>query len=87
MWLAGSAFDPAPLIAQWGVAGLILIVLFAVGRVIHKEDKERSDRLEAELREVNKALVDRVVPALTDAAKAIELAHDREIEARARRRA
>jgi hypothetical protein len=68
--LAGS-IDPITAIGQWGSTGAVLLVLFAVARIIYKDTKDRADRLESELREVNKALVEKIVPAFDATGKAL----------------
>lgn len=72
-----GALDPSNFL-QFGAIGLLaLIALFAVNKLFarqvaaHDKDIARADRLEAELREQNRLIQDKLVVELTRATEAI----------------
>lgn len=58
--------------AQYGVLGVFagMLVWFAKGA--HQRERERGDRMEAEVQRLHALILDRVIPALTSATKAAE---------------
>jgi hypothetical protein len=79
-------------LANYGVLGLFTIILIGFAFRAWQRETARADRVEAELREKNQAMLDKVIPALTTAALAAkeaadlvrELADEREREWRRR---
>lgn len=76
---------------QYGAVGLIAIIALAAVRVLHKREvasyereKERADRLEAELAKLNTAIRERYLLALNDATSAVAEALAKLTEARRR---
>lgn len=72
--LAEAATDPVNLgiLAQYGVLGLVAGGLFVFAKVSYRRETERADRLEAEVVRLNNLIIERVIPALTSAAQAVE---------------
>lgn len=58
--------------AQYGVLGVITVLLVWFAKGAHQREKDRSDRLEEENRRLNTVIQDRVIPALTSATRAAE---------------
>lgn len=85
MFLA-TAVDPVTTIGQYGAAGALAALLLILGRYVYRRETDRADRLEAELREVNRALVDKYVPTLDATSRALLDATQLIIELRAERR-
>lgn len=63
---------------QYGAVGVIAIIALAAVRVLFKREtaaydreKDRADRLEAELTKLNQAIQERYLVALNDATKAV----------------
>lgn len=81
-----TAVDPISTIGQWGAAGALAALMLMAGRYVYRRESDRADRLENELREVNKALVEKYVPTLDATAKALLDANQLIIELRAERR-
>lgn len=63
-------------LGNYGVLGLFTLVLLGFGLRAWQREITRADRLEIELREKNQALQDKVVPALTTAAAAVQASQD-----------
>lgn len=88
----GGALD-LTVFAQYGVLGLIAAMLIWFARGAHQRERDRADRMEAENRRLNELILDRVIPALTSATRAVEdsgnqltaLQRERELEQLARR--
>ena len=59
-------------LANYGVLGIFAIILLGFGLKAWQREIARADRMETELREKNTFLQDRVIPALTAAAAALE---------------
>lgn len=83
-FIAGAAGDPVDLgtLAQYGVVGLVAAGGIIFARTSYKRETDRSDRAEAEVARLNKVIierndmiVDRVIPALANAASAAEAAN------------
>lgn len=58
--------------AQYGVLGIIAAMLIWFAKGAHQRERDRADRMEAENKRLNELILDRVIPALTSAARAIE---------------
>jgi hypothetical protein len=70
--------DTTPLLAQYGALGLMVIfagfavrVLFQRSTEAYEREKERADRMEAEVRRLNEIIQDKMLPILHEATKAI----------------
>lgn len=79
-WLTAqtTAADPFSALLQYGAIGILALfaviavrVLFAEERKAHDRDRDRADRLENELRQLNKDVQEIVMPAVTKATDAI----------------
>jgi hypothetical protein len=69
---------PNDLLAQYGAlgamviaAGLIIRVLFQRETQAHEREKQRADRMEAEVQRLNAVIQERMLPILHDATQAI----------------
>lgn len=60
------------LFAQYGVLGIIAAMLIFFAKGAHQRERDRADRMEAENKRLNELILDRVIPALTAAARAAE---------------
>lgn len=60
------------MLAQYGVLGVVSAGLIIFAKGAYKRETDRSDRLEAEVIRLNNMIVDRVIPALTSSANAVE---------------
>lgn len=60
------------LFAQYGVLGIITALLIYFAKGAHQREKDRADRLEAEVGRLHTLMLDRVIPALTSATRAAE---------------
>lgn len=81
---AAAAADPTAALVQYGPVGVFLLITLGVVRVLygrevdaHNRERERADRLEAELRAQNAAIADKILPVLTAATHAISEILDR----------
>ncbi len=84
-----AGFDPAGILVQYGAIGVFLLITLGVVRVLflrevdaHTRERERADRLEAELRAQNQALVEKILPVLSAATHAMSEILDRDRERR-----
>lgn len=85
-----AGFDPAGIFVQYGAIGVFLLITLGVVKVLfnrevlaHQRERERADRLEAELRAQNLALVDKILPVLSQATNALsEILEQRDREQR-----
>jgi len=66
----GNASDVATL-TQYGVLGVLAVILIVFARLAYRRETERADRLEAELRAQNMAIQDKAIPALLAATAAM----------------
>lgn len=75
--------DPAGNLYQYGAIGVfaVLLVFFAFSAI--KRERDRTDRAEQELRELNAAMREEVIPVLTQATNAIVRVTDTMAEAAA----
>lgn len=79
-WAAEVAAEPSggaggldlTIFAQYGVLGIFagMLVWFAKGA--HQRERDRADRMEAEIQRLHELILDRVIPALTSATRAAE---------------
>jgi hypothetical protein len=60
------------LLAQYGVLGLVAMLLIIFARVSYKRETDRSDRLETEVVRLNNMIIEKVIPALSSATGAIQ---------------
>lgn len=58
--------------AQYGILGVIAAMLIWFARGAHQRERDRADRLEAEVQRLHTLMLDRVIPALTSATNAAE---------------
>lgn len=58
--------------AQYGVLGVIAALLIWFAKGAHQRERDRADRLEAEVGRLHTLMLDRVIPALTSATRAAE---------------
>jgi hypothetical protein len=58
--------------AQYGVLGVIAVILIWFAKSAHQRERDRADRMEAENKRLNELVLERVIPALTSATHAIE---------------
>jgi hypothetical protein len=75
-WMAaaadgGGGIDIA-VFAQYGVLGVIAAILIWFAKGAHQRERDRADRLEAEVQRLHTLMLDRVIPALTSATNAAE---------------
>lgn len=79
LWLlAQTGPDPVGALLQYGALGILAAlsilavrVLFAEQRKAHDREQQRADRLEQELRQLNKDVQELVMPAVTKSTEAI----------------
>lgn len=72
-WAADASGDPnLGLLAQYGILGLVAGGLIWFAKFMVGRETARADRLEAEVIRLNGLIVDRVIPALTSSAGAVE---------------
>jgi hypothetical protein len=69
---AGVAGPDLGVLGNYGILGLFTVILLGFGLRAWQREITRADRLETELREKNQAMQDRVIPALTTAAAAVQ---------------
>jgi hypothetical protein len=80
-------------VLQYGIVGVVAIVLFFVAKRLFDREQARADRLEADVRRLNDLMAEQLIPALTKSTSAVldaqQLINDirraREIEDAARR--
>lgn len=58
--------------AQYGVLGIITLILIFFARGAYQRERERADRLEKENQRLHELIIDRVIPALGSATRAAE---------------
>lgn len=70
--------DPTGSLIQYGALGIFVVVLVGAVRILfaqqtaaYKREQERADRIELELRALNKDVREDVMPALTRSTEAI----------------
>ncbi len=69
---AGGAPIDLTVFAQYGILGVIAAMLIWFARGAHQRERDRADRLEAEVQRLHALMLDRVIPALTSATNAAE---------------
>ncbi len=74
VWAADAGGSPIDLtvFAQYGILGVIAAMLIWFARGAHQRERDRADRLEAEVQRLHALMLDRVIPALTSATNAAE---------------
>lgn len=80
--------------AQYGILGILALILIFFARGAHQREQARADRMEAENQRLHELIIDRVIPALGSATRAAEesaellaaMQRERELAAFARRR-
>lgn len=77
-FLAQAGTDPLNSLLQYGALGMLALfallavrVLFSQETKAHELDRARADRLEQELRQLNKDVQELVMPAVTKSTEAI----------------
>ncbi|GAB3952586.1 hypothetical protein GCM10029976_091070 [Kribbella albertanoniae] len=70
--------DTTPILAQYGALGVMVIfagfavrTLFQRETQAHEREKERADRMEAEVQRLNAVIQEKMLPILHEATKAI----------------
>lgn len=70
--------DTTPILAQYGALGVLVIVAGFAVRVLfqrsteaYEREKQRADRMEAEVQRLNAIIQDKMLPILHEATKAI----------------
>jgi hypothetical protein len=58
--------------AQYGVLGVITLLLIVFARGAYQREKDRADQAAAENRQLYSLMLDRVIPAVTSATSAVE---------------
>lgn len=58
--------------AQYGVLGIITLILIFFARGAYQRERDRADRLEQENQRLHELIIDRVIPALGSATRAAE---------------
>lgn len=69
---------PSDILVQYGALGVMVVAAGAIIRVLfqretaaHEREKERADRMEAEVQRLNQVIQERMLPILHDATQAI----------------
>lgn len=71
------AADPtSTLLASWGAPGAVLIILGLFTWRLVKREQDRADRLEAQLKEQNEKIIDRLADVLKESRDALVSAND-----------
>jgi hypothetical protein len=69
-----AAIDASPVdlgaFAQYGILGVLAVMLIWFAKGAHQRERDRADRLEAENRRLYQLFLDQVVPAMTSATRA-----------------
>lgn len=58
--------------AQYGVLGIITLILIFFARGAYQRERDRADRMEAENQRLHELIIERVIPALGSATRAAE---------------
>ncbi len=58
--------------AQYGVLGIITLILILFARGAYQRERDRADRIEQENQRLHELIIDRVIPALSSATRAAE---------------
>lgn len=72
---ADPAIGPIGALAQYGVLGIIVIVLFLFARQAYDREAKRADRLEEELAKLRDRTEERIIPLATRAIDVLERAY------------
>jgi hypothetical protein len=62
--------------AQYGILGILALILIFFARGAHQRERDRADRMEQENQRLHELIIDRVIPALGSATRAAEEAAD-----------
>lgn len=76
MMLLAAAGDPTGVLLQYGAVGAGLVVLGGFAWSTIKRERERADRLERELQEMNNRVIERLADVLKGAGDALTSAND-----------
>jgi hypothetical protein len=69
--------DPTgTILATWGAPGALVVVLGLFAWAAYKRERDRADRLEAELREQNGKITDRLAEVLSQSRDALKDVND-----------
>ncbi len=68
---AGAGLDVS-VFANYGVVGVIAAMLLWFAKGAHQRERDRGDRLEAELQRLHEVMMERVIPALSAATRTAE---------------
>ncbi len=66
-----SGFDPA-VFAQYGILGVLTVLLIWFAKGAHQRERDRADRLEADNKRLHELIIERIIPAMTAASHAAE---------------
>lgn len=69
---SGTGAPDLSVFAQYGVLGVIAVLLIFFAKGAHQRERDRADALYEENKRLNTAIQDRVIPALTSATRAAE---------------
>lgn len=58
--------------AQYGVLGIITLILILFARGAYQRERDRADRMEQENQRLHELIIERVIPALGSATRAAE---------------
>lgn len=58
--------------AQYGVLGILTLMLIIFARGAYQRERDRADRIEVENQRLHELIIDRVIPALSSATRAAE---------------
>jgi len=58
--------------AQYGVLGILTLMLIFFARGAYQRERDRADRLETEVQRLHELILDKVIPALQSASQAAE---------------
>jgi len=76
MILLAGASDPTGVFLQYGAVGAAVVVLGAFAWSTIKRERDRADRMERELQEMNNRVIDRFADVLKEAKDALVAAND-----------
>lgn len=72
-----SAGDPAgTILATWGAPGALVVILGLFAWAAYKRERDRADRLEAQLQAANDRIIDRLADVLKESRDALVVAND-----------
>lgn len=72
-----AASDPtSTIIATWGAPGALVVILGLFAWASYKRERDRADRLEAELQRQNDRIIERLADVLKESRDALVAAND-----------